>query len=167
MTNKLTSPVGNILFSRLKAPFKAREGANELEAKDDGKYILKLEIDGTTAEGKAFKEAISSVNSKIVTASETAGHYCVKARSQFPPNVFTVDGGTEKLAVEDIPLITGGTAIMTVSTSNKNPLGGSISLLNVVLGDITELEANGESAEERKARYAESIQAAINTLTGE
>lgn len=107
---ELVSPKGKILFMALNRPVK-----NKYSGKEE--YCLRLGVDGTTAEGKAFRTALKEVNSKLTgEPSEQMnlpkGYFVVNAKSTINPEkpdtkYFTVyDADNTK--VTDLPYFTKG-----------------------------------------------------------
>lgn len=138
MSNKLefiTSPVGKILFLALRNPVPAIYGDSE----SPKVYVCRLEIDGTTAEGKAFRKEVEAINPNIIgTKNAKEGHYTVKAASKYLPTVFDSEGEAIK-EKDSLPFFSKGstgTARMQIKPFTGNKLGGSINLLTVQLFDL-------------------------------
>ena len=136
----IASPEGQLLYMSLAKPVLNKYN-NKME------YTCRILFDGTTEEGKAFKDQITEINDKcVVTTSKTVdiskGHFIVKASSTYQPKV--VDYNKEE--IEEIPqFYTGstGTAKMVVKPF-EGTKGGSINLVAVALGklNLTEPKEN-------------------------
>lgn len=131
--NIIISPVGDIVFSALRTP---RE--NSYAPEKGAKYSCRLEFDGSTEEGKAFREAVAAVNPGIISTKNTSSpdHFRVNASSKYAVKVY--NESHERYAQEEIPLITAGKAsIMVVPYTGSR--GGSIKLIGVLLKDDFEV----------------------------
>ena len=132
MSEYLTSPPGKILYMNLDKPrFNKYSGREECSAR----YLF----DGNTAEGAAFREAVSAVSpAKVVTESKTVdipeGHYIVGAWSNYAPKVTDADGEE----VTEVPYFTAGstgTAIMTLKSFTADK-GSGFNLAGVAILDL-------------------------------
>lgn len=153
MTKLITSPVGKISFSALNR--KVKKAPTDTEATV---FTLRLEIDGRTEEGAAFKKAVAEVNKGCIGTKHAsdADHFTVQASTKFQPDVLTSEG--EKLSAEEIPSLKGGTASMVLAPYLGNKLGGSLNLVTVVLGETELFEGNKEAEEAKRA----AVLAALN-----
>ena len=171
------SPIGNIVFSSLnrRVP-KGINGAkkfqqlkkdlgrypSDTEAEDDGitlVYSVKLEFDGNTTEGKAWREKVSALNDNIVGRAKATqpGNFTVQATSKFP--VVVTDATGTELVGEAIPSLSGGTAKMLVSPYKGNELGGSLNLIAVNVKEAVLWDSSTQ--DERQAAKAEAIKRMI------
>lgn len=167
------SPVGNIVFSALnrRVP-KGINGAKKFNAlrKDLGRYpsdaeaeeagitlvySIKLEFDGSTAEGKAWKAKVTELNENIVGLAKATqpGNFTVQATSKFP--VVVTDAQGTELIGDNIPSLSGGTAKMLVSPYKGNELGGSINLVGVNIREAVLWDSS--TKEDRQTAKTEAI----------
>ena len=135
--NTITSPTGNIKFLALRTPVKTYDGTKDV-------YKIRLEIDGTTPEGMAFREAISQVNAKkIVTDGCAEGHFAVNAQSQYEPKVLNAAGEEVEAPYFNSKEDTGTAFFQAlVDTRGKQ---GTLHLTGVVLQDL-ELTEKSETS---------------------
>lgn len=148
----LVSPAGKIVFSRLNRPAKTlKEGADYLE------YSISMDFD-LSAKGVAeFVSKLEDINDRLVvtkTKSKFAiapGHVRVTARNKMKPTIFDKEG--DKIAAEDVPMISSGTATLLLTTFDGSGKGGGINLQGVQLIDIQEYEgATGVNVEDLEAK---------------
>jgi len=90
------TPAGDIKFAAIARPIK-----NSRTAEDE--FVIRLQIDGTTAAGMTFKKTIHQINNKKVvttrldadgndTLNLPAGHFLVTFNSKRAPQVFNEAG---------------------------------------------------------------------------
>lgn len=154
--NIIVSPQGTIVFSRLRTPAKSlKPGADYLE------YSVTMDFDLSQPGVQAFKDALEDVNSSLIVTkpkSKTAkaiapGHFRVSARTKNRPTVF--DHNSDVIAADDVPMISGGTGTMIVTTFEGNSQGGGLNLQGVQLLTVEEYVGNtgiDESALQAKLR---------------
>lgn len=156
----LTSPLGRIDFIALQSPVK-----NKFNPEEEAKYIARLEFDGTTTEGKKFKQQIETINNKLVVASQTAGHYFVKSKSKFKVKVLDADNNQiEHESVPRFPKGSTGMARMIVKPFTGSSKGGTVNLIGVQLVDL-DIVATKEGASEGN-NIVDALRAAIEKSNG-
>lgn len=128
--NTLKSPVGDIVYMAL-----ARK--TKQQGKTDPVFLMRLLIDGNTEEGKAFRDAVTQINDRIVvTTGCEAGWFKVTAKTKFDVSVIGPDG--ELMEQVETPTFTPGSsgrASMLISSKQRDQ-GGSIYLKGVVLNSL-------------------------------
>lgn len=154
-TDLLTSPTGEIQFMALANPVSKKIGddANKV-------YGVRLKFDASTEEGKAWKEAITSINSSLIgtTHVNSKNEFTVRAFSKFQPKVTDAKGNE----IEEMPYFfndSKGTAKLIVQPYTKNKLGGTINLVAVVICSL-ESGQKTEGREERLAALKNALQEA-------
>lgn len=134
MSDNLTSSVGEINFMSVN-----RTVHNDYNGKDE--YVVRLKFDGSTKDGKAFRETISAINSNLVVTKGCSGDdYLVKAASIYEPKVLNSKG--EELDV--IPHFTKGStgkAFVSVKPFSTTK-GGGIALTGVTLIELNLAEGD-------------------------
>jgi hypothetical protein len=158
MTTTITSPVGEVVFASLNKPIqnKYKDGREE--------YTLRLMFDGTTTEGKAFRQAVAAVNpNKIVTQLNgeglPAGKFIVGANSKYQPTILDNNG----TVVEDVPSFPRGTkatAIMTV-TPRSSEKGGTVMLNSVAILSYDTSEVEPPTTSNDRSESLEALRRAI------
>lgn len=134
----LIIPTSEVKFMALKDPVK---GFNT----DEKKYTIRVEVDGSTAEGQEIKAKIAAtnpnrINSKNVTKD---GNFTLTFSSKYPVEVLDASG--QAINPEDVPRLgQGGHAkakiMALVDTARANPkLGvkGAMYLKKVQLMEVT------------------------------
>lgn len=142
MTNSnelITSPLGTIQFMAL--AYKVRKSPEDTER---SVYTIRLEFDGNTKEGKAFRKTVESINANLIGTKNASapGHFTVSAKSKFDVKVLDADG--TQLLGEEIPKFTKGStgqAVMMVKPYTGNALGGTLNLVGVGIHALDLVEA--------------------------
>jgi hypothetical protein len=135
--NSILSPEGTLHFASVKTPRK-----NAFSGKTE--YSVRLEIDGSTEEGEAFRKTLNKINKNLIVEDAEGlkeGHYIINARSssEHKPAVFDIN--MDDMEDEDVPMIESGTARVLVSPfTTKNKKGGGINLVGIQLLDVVEYQ---------------------------
>lgn len=120
----LVIPASTVKFMALNKPVK---GFNET---DEPKYTIRVEVDGSTAEGQELRAKIGAINKNRINTNNVSapGNFILSFSSKFPVEV--TDSAGQTLNVEDIPRLgKDGTAtasvFVTVDYSKSNPKVGA------------------------------------------
>ena len=156
----LTSPVGTIQYMAIKN--KVRNKPTDEEA---SVYTVRLEFDGNTEEGKAYKKTVEGINSALIGTKNASqkGNFTVKASTKWYPKV--IDSTGELITQEEAPVFypkSTGQAAMTVKAFTGNSLGGSLNLVGIAISHLDLAEKPEESGQGgASAEIVERLRAAI------
>lgn len=157
----LTSPKGTIQFLALN-----RKVAKDMKPNSTQGYAIRLKFDGTTTEGKAWKDTIAKLNPNLIGSKhiDNKGEFTVRAFTQFEVSV--VDGaGNDVTDAPNFYKDSTGTARMIVQPYTGNELGGTINLVGVVIHSIENATAEGSTGTSSRDDLRAQLQAAINNVT--
>lgn len=90
------TPVGDIKFMFAARPFKDKQTGEE-------KYTIKLEIDGSSAEGLALRQQLQSINAKKIVTNKVSkeGNFLVSFDTKFQIKV--TDQDNNELSPDEVP----------------------------------------------------------------
>lgn len=145
MKEYIISPEGGIKFMAIKTPVKSFDGESKI-------YTVRLEFDGSSADGLAFKKELAEINDKKIVSDPSKvskeGNFLVSFNSAYAPIV--LDSKGNRLETDELPRFNSSTDTgiakveAAVSTAGKRP---TIYLKAIQLLELDQVAQTQEESE--------------------